>query len=52
MLVMMKIGMILNTRTFYYRYNNGKYTRKKEGYLFYEPIDRNKYLSAKVMSSL
>ena len=37
---------------FYYRYDNGEYTRKKEGYLFYEPIDRNKYLSAKVMSSL
>lgn len=36
----------------YYRYDNGEYTRKKEGYLFYEPIDRNKYLSAKVMSSL
>lgn len=37
---------------FYYRYNNGEYTRKKEGYLFYEPIDRSKYLSAKVMKSL
>lgn len=36
----------------YYRYDNGEYTRKKEGYLFYEPIDRNKYLSAKVMSNL
>lgn len=36
----------------YYRYDNGEYTRKKEGYLFYEPIDRNKYLSAKVMKSL
>lgn len=36
----------------YYRYDNGEYTRKKEGYLFYEPIDRNKYLSAKVMGSL
>ena len=36
----------------YYRYDNGEYIRKKEGYLFYEPIDRNKYLSAKVMSSL
>lgn len=37
---------------FYYRYDNGEYTRKKEGYLFYEPIDRSKYLSAKVMKSL
>ena len=37
---------------FYYRYDNGEYTRKKEGYLFYEPIDRSKYLSAKVMRSL
>ena len=36
----------------YYRYDNGEYTRKKEGYLFYEPIDRNKYLSAKIMSNL
>lgn len=36
----------------YYRYDNGEYTRKKEGYLFYEPIDRNKYLSAKTMSNL
>lgn len=36
----------------YYRYDNGEYTRKKEGYLFYEPIDRSKYLSAKVMRSL
>lgn len=36
----------------YYRYDNGEYTRKKEGYLFYEPIDRNKYLSAKVISNL
>lgn len=37
---------------FYYRYDNGEYTRKKEGYLFYEPIDRSKYLSAKVMNNL
>lgn len=37
---------------FYYRYDNGEYTRKKEGYLFYEPIDRSKYLSAKVMRSM
>ena len=37
---------------FFYRYDNGEYTRKKEGYLFYEPIDRSKYLSAKVMRSL
>ena len=37
---------------FFYRYDNGEYTRKKEGYLFYEPIDRSKYLSAKVMKSL
>ena len=37
---------------FYYRYDNGEYTRKKEGYLFYEPIDRSKYLSAKVVRSL
>ena len=37
---------------FYYRYDNGEYTRKKEGYLFYEPVDRSKYLSAKVMKSL
>lgn len=37
---------------FYYRYDSGEYTRKKEGYLFYEPIDRSKYLSAKVMRSL
>lgn len=37
---------------FYYRYDNGKYTRKRVGYLIYEPIDRNKYLSAKAMSSL
>lgn len=37
---------------FYYRYDNGEYTRKKEGYLFYEPVDRSKYLSAKVMRSL
>lgn len=37
---------------FYYRYDNGEYTRKKEGYLFYEPIDRSKYLSAKVMHNM
>lgn len=37
---------------FYYRCDNGEYTRKKKGYLFYEPIDRSKYLSAKVMGSL
>lgn len=37
---------------FYYRYDNGKYTRKRVGYLIYEPIDRNKYLSAKTMSNL
>lgn len=37
---------------FYYRYDNGEYTRKKEGQLLYNPIDRNKYLSAKVMSNL
>lgn len=37
---------------FYYRYDNGKYTRKRVGYLIYEPIDRNKYLSAKAMRSL
>lgn len=36
----------------YYRYDNGEYTRKKEGYLFYEPINRSKYLSAKTMSNL
>ena len=37
---------------FYYRYDNGEYTRKKEGYLFYEPVDRSKYLSAKVMHNM
>lgn len=37
---------------FYYRYDNGNYIRKQEGQLLYNPIDRNKYLSAKAMSSL
>ena len=37
---------------FYYRYDNGEYTRKRVGYLIYEPIDRSKYLSAKTMSNL
>ena len=37
---------------FYYRYDNGNYIRRREGQLLYNPIDRNKYLSAKVISSL
>ena len=36
----------------YYRYDNGNYIRRREGQLLYNPVDRNKYLSAKVISSL